>query len=145
MANNKSILKTGWNGDATGKGNIKGGFLDTDLAIPTAKGGSGEGTEPKELLISSATACVTMTLSGMLQGRKLSVEQISVETESSEDKETGLVITHHMHVTLSQNATDEEVEAADKAIEVADRRCTIGNMLRKADVQITTKGSVSVA
>src|SRR5690625_3360770 len=111
MANDTTILKTVWNGDATGKGNIKANFLETDIAIPKPLGGNGEGAEPKEILIASATACFTMTLTGMLQGRKLLVEKITMDTESTKSKEEGFKIIHSPHIILSAGTTDVQIQA----------------------------------
>lgn len=132
MANDATHLKTVWNGDATGKGNIKANFLETDIAIPEASGGNGEGADPKELLISSATACFTMTLIGMLQGRRLPIDKVTVDTESTNSEEVGFKITHSPHITLSSDATDKQLESANKAIEIANERCAVGNMLKKS-------------
>lgn len=70
MADLKTNLKTVWDGNTKGNGRIKANFLETNIAIPESLGGSGEGAEPKELLITSAAACYTMTLVTMLETRK---------------------------------------------------------------------------
>src|SRR5690625_7425649 len=145
MANDTTILKTVWNGDATGKGNIKTNCLETDITIPKHLGGNGEVQEPKEILIASATACFTMTLTGMLQGRKLLVEQITMDTESTKSKEEGFKIIHSPHIILSAGTTDEQIQTAHKAIELAKKRCEAGTMLRQADGQIQAKRTVSVS
>ncbi|MDY0406467.1 OsmC family protein [Virgibacillus sp. 179-BFC.A HS] len=144
MADGKTKLKTVWNGGAKGSGNIKANYLETNIAIPESSGGSGKGAEPKELLITSATACFTMTLTGMLEGRKLPVTQMTVDTESTKSKEEGFKITHSPHITLDIDATEAQVQSAHKAIEIADKRCEVGNLLRKAGVQIKAEGKVSI-
>lgn len=143
MANAKTHLKTVWNGGAKGSGSIKANYLETNIAIPESLGGSGEGSEPKEILITSATACFVMTLTGMLEARKLPVSKVTVDTESTKSKEEFQIL-HVTDITLSAEATDDQVEAAHKSIEMADKRCEVGNMLRKADVQIKAEGKVSV-
>lgn len=145
MADVKTTLKTVWNGNAKGNGTIKAPNLETDLAIPVALGGTGEGSEPKEMLIASATACFTMTLTGMLQMKKFPVDQILVDTESTNSKENGFKINHSCQIVLSADATDEQVQAAYTVIGLADKGCAVGNMLRKADVQIVADGKVTVA
>lgn len=145
MADVKTTLKTVWNGNAKGNGTIKATYLETDLAIPVALGGTGEGSEPKEMLIASATACFTMTLTGMLQMKKFPVDQILVDTESTNSKEDGFKINHSCQIVLSADATDEQVQAAYTVIGLADKGCAVGNMLRKADVQIVADGKVTVA
>lgn len=137
-----TTLKTVWNGDITGNGNIKTDFLETDLAIPKNLGGNGEGTEPKELLISSATACFVMTLTGMLQGRKIAVEKITVDTEATKTDEEFNIL-HSPHITLAADATNEHIESAQRTIELANEKCEVGNILRQAGIQIKADGEVS--
>ena len=144
MADAKTNLKTVWNGGIKGSGSINANYLETNIAIPESLGGSGEGAEPKEILITSATACFTMTLAGMLEGRKLPVTKMTMNTESTKSKEEGFTIMHSPHITLSADATNDQIQSAHKAIEIADRRCEVGNLLRKADVQIKAEGAVSV-
>ena len=145
MADVKTTLKTVWNGNIKGSGSIKATYLDTALAIPVNLGGTGEGSEPKEMLIASATTCFTMTLTGMLQMKKLPVDQILVDTESTNSKEDGFKINHSCQIVLSADATEEQVQAATAMIALADKNCAVGNMLRKADVQIEAAGEVTVA
>src|SRR5690625_2705694 len=145
MADAKTNLKTVWNGGVKGSGSIKANYLETNIAIPESLGGSGEGAEPKEILITSATACFTLTLTAMLEGRKLPVTKINVETESTNTKEEGFTIMHSTYIILSAGATDDHIQSAQKAIEIADKRCEVGNLLRKADVQIKADGKVSTA
>lgn len=145
MENAKTTLQTVWNGDSKGKGSIKTNHLDTNIAIPESLGGNGEGAEPKEILISSATACFTMTLTGVLQGRKLPVDKITIDTESTTTKEDGFQITHYPHLFLPVDATEDQVQTAERAIELADKACKIGNLLRKAGVQIHVEGKVSTS
>src|SRR5699024_4446072 len=140
MANDKTTLETVWSGGLKGSGRIKANYLNTNIAMPTSGGGSGEGTDPKELLISSATACYTMTLTSMLDGRKLPVEKVTIDTESTSSEEEGMDILHVTHVTLSADATDNNVQAVHKTIEIANERCEVGNMLRKAGVTIKAEG-----
>lgn len=90
MADVKTTLKTVWNGNAKGNGTIKAPYLETDLAIPVALGRNEEGSEPKEMLITSATACFTMTVTGMLQMKKFPVDQTLVDTESTNSKKKAL-------------------------------------------------------
>lgn len=145
MANSKTNLKTIWDGNTKGNGNIKGNYLETKIAIPEVLGGSGEGTDPKELLLSSATACYTMTLVAMLATRKLPVSELIVDSEATNSKEEGFKFIHYPHVLLSADATEEQIQSVNRTIVAADKGCTIGNMLKKADVQIEIKGKVSVA
>ncbi|MCI2256480.1 OsmC family protein [Domibacillus sp. PGB-M46] len=141
----KTNLKIVWNGNTKGAGRVKAAHLETNIAIPESLGGSGEGTEPKELLVTSAAACYSMTLVAMLETRKLPVAGLTMDSEATNSKEEGFKIIHYPHVILSANATEEQVQSANRTILAADKGCAIGNMLKKADVQIDLEGKVSVA
>ncbi|MEM1503635.1 OsmC family protein [Domibacillus sp. 8LH] len=145
MAGSKTNVKTVWNGNTKGTGKIKADRLETNIAIPESLGGSGEGTEPKELLVSSAAACYSMTLVAMLETRKLPVAELTMKSEATNSKEEGFKIIHYPYVILSADATEEQIQAANRAIVAADKGCAIGNMLKKAEVQIDFEGKVSVA
>jgi lipoyl-dependent peroxiredoxin len=140
----KINLKTVWNGNTKGTGIIKANYLETKIAIPELLGGSGEGTEPKELLVTSAVACYTMTLAAMLETRKLPVAGLTMDSEATNSKEEGFKIIHYPHIILSADATEEQIQSANRAIVAADKGCAVGNMLKKADVQIGVEGKVSL-
>lgn len=143
MADNKTTLKAVWNGDTKGSGTIKAGHLDTKIAISESSGGTGEGAEPKEFLLSSAATCYIMTLVAILDSRELPVVDLEMDSEVTVSKEEGFKITHYPHIILSADATDKQKETAERAFTTADRGCSIGNLLKKADVQITVKSKLS--
>ncbi|RAS91021.1 hypothetical protein A3863_07270 (plasmid) [Priestia endophytica] len=137
-------LKTVWHGNTKGNGSIQVSDYETNIAIPTSMGGSGEGAEPKGLLVTSAAACYTMTLVSMLETRKLPVAGFTMDSEVSNSKEEGFKIKHYPHITLSADATEDQIQSVNRAILSADKACAIGNMLKKADVQIDIEGKVSI-
>ncbi|WP_338789550.1 OsmC family protein [Metabacillus sp. FJAT-53654] len=117
------------------------------MAIPESSGGTGEGAEPKGLLVSSAAACYSMTLVAMLEARKLNVTGLTMNTEATNSKEEGfkIIIIHYPHIILSADATEDQIQSANRAIVAADKAYAIGNMLKKADVQIDIEGKVSIS
>lgn len=137
-------LKTVWYGNTKGNGRIQGNEFETKIAIPESLGGNGEGAEPKGLLVSSAAACYSMTLVAMLETRKLNVTKLTMNSEAINSKEEGFKITHYPNVILSADATEEQIESANRAILAADKGCAVGNMLKKADVEIKIEGNVSI-
>ncbi|HZH63113.1 MAG TPA: OsmC family protein [Metabacillus sp.] len=138
-------LKTVWNGNTKGNGRIQGNGFETKIAIPEPLGGTGEGAEPKGLLVSSAAACYSMTLVAMLEARKLNVTGLTMNSEATNSKEEGFKITHYPVVLLSAESTEEQIESANRTFMAADKACAVGNMLKKADAQIDIVGKVSVA
>ena len=142
MDQSKTSVTMVWNGDKSGSGNVEAGYLKTQIAVPTVFGGTGEGSEPKELLVTSAAACYLMTLVGMLEARKVTVDGLSMNSEGSISKEEGLKITHFPKIVLPAGTSEEEIQLANRTIESADRNCDVGNLLKKAGAYIEIKGEV---
>lgn len=141
----KTTLKMEWNGNKSGSGKVEAGYLKTEIAVPQSFGGTGEGTEPKELLVTSAATCFMLTLVSMLEARNLTVESLEMHSEASVSKEEGFKITHHPAIVLPTGGTEEEIQSVDRTFAAADRNCEVGNMLKKAGVQIHINGEVSLS
>ncbi|RLL48465.1 osmotically inducible protein OsmC [Oceanobacillus piezotolerans] len=142
MADMKINVNAVWNEGVTGNGTLKSENLDTKIAIPTFLGGSGKGANPKEVLVSSVTTCYAATLTFALESRKLPVAELIVNSEANiSDNE--FKITHYPHIVLSADATEEQIQSAQRATEAADKGCEVGNLLKKADVKIEIQGKVS--
>lgn len=143
MDNLKTKLVAVWNGGSMGNGTLKGDNIDTKIAISKSSGGSGDGAEPKELLVSAALTCYIETLTYMLDSRKVPVDALSINSEATvSDK--GFNVIHYPQITLTADATEEDVQTAQKVIEGADRGCKVGNLLRKAGLKIEVQGNVTV-
>ena len=109
----KTNMKAVWNGGIQGKGTLKAEHLETNIAVPESKGGSGDGANPSELLVSSATTCYIATLTFMLETRKLPVIELTVNSEATISDE-GFTITHYPQIVLSTNAKEEQVQSAQR-------------------------------
>jgi osmotically inducible protein OsmC len=143
MADMKINVNAVWDGGVTGNGTLKGEYLDTKIAIPTSLGGSGIGANPKEVLVASVTTCYTAKLTFVLESRKLPVAELTVNSEANiSDNEFKII--HYPHIVLSADATEEQIQSAQRAIEAADKGCEVGNLLKKADVKIEIQGKVSL-
>jgi len=136
-----SPLKLQWNGSVKGKGSIESLFLSNPIAIPTMFGGTGEGNSPIDLLVSSAASCYLLTLVGMLNAQKLDDIELSLNTET-EPESKKLTIKHFLEVRVPNDFNDNKINIIEDIINKADRGCHIGNMLRKAEVEIHVKGFV---
>ena len=131
-----------WNGGVTGNGTLKAEYLDTKIAIPTSLGGSGNGANPKEVLVASVTTCYTANLTFVLESKKLPVAELTVNSEARiSDNEFEII--HFPEIVLSADASDEQVQSAERATEEAEKGCEVGNILKKADVEIKVLGKVS--
>jgi len=67
-----------WSGAREGSGKVRGegSGLELPLAAPVEFGGSGQGTNPEELLAAAVAACYTITFGIIAGNRKLPVESI---------------------------------------------------------------------
>lgn len=133
MDQTKTTLKMEWNGNKSGSGKVEAGYLKTEIAVPQSFGGTGEGTEPKELLVTSAATCFMLTLVSMLEARNLAVESLEMHSEASVSKEEGFKITHYPVIVLPAGGTEEEIQSVDRTFAAADRNCEVGNMLKKPE------------
>lgn len=144
MTEIKTIVDIIWKDGATGQGELKSTYLNTEIAIPKTLGGSGAGANPKELLVSSAASCYVATLVYMLENRKLPVDSLTMKTEAFVS-ETSFEIIHYPIITLTAEATEAQVEGTKRAFEGAHKGCEVGNLLKAANVSISIEGTVSVA
>ena len=127
MADMKINVNAIWDGGVTGNGTLKAEYLDTKIAIPTSLGGSGNGANPKEVLVASVTTCYAATLTFVLESRKLPVAELTVNSEANiSDNE--FKITHYPNIVLSAEATEEQIQSAQRATEAADKGCDVGEV-----------------
>lgn len=143
MANVNIEINNVWYQSTKGHGRMKADYLKTNIAIPKTLGGSGEGANPKELLVSSATTCYIMTLVYLLEMKQVPVTGLIMNTEAVMSKKE-VKIVHLPQLILSTASTNEQVQSAREVIMSAEQACEIGNLLRKAGVQIEVEGKVSI-
>src|SRR5690625_4840683 len=143
MTESKTTLQAEWNGGIGGEGKLKSGYLDTKIAVPTELKGSGNGTDPKELLASAAATCYMATLASILENRKIPVAEHRLYTEATLLVEES-TITLFPEIVLSEDVTEAQIQSAKRALEAADRVCNVGKLLKKAGVVIELVGKVSV-
>ncbi|MBD8836913.1 MULTISPECIES: OsmC family protein [Paenibacillus] len=144
MPDQKMVMNTVWFKDAKGFGRIKSDNLLTQVAIPIPKGGSGEGANPQQLLMSSAIACYALTLAYMLDRKKVPVAGFFMDTEGNTAQGNQLSITHRPHVVLSSDASKEDIAVVESLFLQAEEKCHIGQLLVKAGVPVGTEGKVSI-
>ena len=137
-------LKTVWNGSTKGSGTITADKMDTQIAIPTVSGGSGDGANPTELLAASAASCYAMTLIALTAARSLPVSSLSMATDAVNSKNQDLKIVHYPEVNMPKTATEEEIKFVERAFNTADMGCHIGNLLKRADAEIKIEGKITL-
>ena len=137
-------LKTVWNGSTKSSGTITADKMDTQIAIPTVSGGSGDGANPTELLAASAASCYAMTLIALTAARNLPISSLSMTTDAETSKDQGLKIIHYPEVNMPESATEEEIKFVERAFNTADMGCHIGNLLKRADAEIKIEGRITL-
>src|SRR5699024_12825725 len=94
-----------------------------NIAIPESLGGSGNGTDPKELLASSAATCYFTTLVSILQNRKVPVEEQTMQSDVEIGEDKSIAIIHYPQVTLASNASSDDTANAAHATHGPDNAC----------------------
>ncbi|WP_409420097.1 OsmC family protein [Pseudaeromonas sp. ZJS20] len=135
MATNSIKLDLTWQQGFAGTGEIRGHDFNVPISIPAELGGSGQGSNPKQLLASSAAACFIATLTAILDNRKLPVQQLNVATQADEVEKV-LQIRHTANIALAPTASTEQVASLAGLVARADKVCLIGNILRQGGVLI---------
>lgn len=138
-------LNLKWTGTSKGNGVYKRESDNEKLtiAIPVESGGSGEGFAPRELLASSAGACFSLTLVSLMDVRKLPLTEFSMDTEVTKEENQYKII-HYPKVVLSNTATEKDYAAVERAIALADKRCSIGNLLKEAGVELSIEAEIII-
>ncbi len=123
-----------WQGDRNGNGTIQtNDGLTLDVSVPKELDGPGIGSNPEELLISSANNCYMITLGAMLGNRKIKLEKLEVVSEGRVDKVDGrLKFSHIIHRPSLYISPDSEVipEKLKELAVRAEKACFISNTLR---------------
>ncbi|MCL6632185.1 MAG: OsmC family protein [Alicyclobacillus herbarius] len=120
-----------WSGDKSGNGTLRLGENTTvHYSIPQNLGGSGQGTNPEELLLSAAAGCYTLTLAILLQNRHIPYHRIDIETQGFVENEGGLRYDRIVHqpVIYVDNLTDEQ--RILRLAEHAELTCMVSSALR---------------
>lgn len=137
-------LNLSWQGGMQGTGIVKGSEVEFPISIPTVYGGKGTGSNPKELYVASTAACFLATLSAISDNKKLPVAALNVATKAVEGDE-GFTIHHTAFIALAPQASDADKAKALEYVATADKICAVGNLARKAGVDVTATAEVTIA
>ena len=137
-----------WSGgrDGTGTLNLPVGQQSATIAVPTEFQGTGNGTNPEELLAGAVCACYSITFGIIAANRKLPYTHIET-TATGEVEQVGMQfnyrkITIRPKITLSADATDEQFAIAEDLAHKADLYCIITNAVR-GKVEIAVEPTVT--
>jgi peroxiredoxin-like protein len=148
MAEHHFHLKANWPGLRNDIGNIEAGNLVTKISIPSEMDGPGVGTNPDEMLLGAAATCYIITLAAMMERSHLEKEQLSMESEGIVDVTRGIFtykkIIHRPEIVLKSNATDKDVQLAQKLAEKAEGSCMISRAIQ-GNVKMELHATIKVA
>lgn len=139
-----------WQGGREGSGLITNGHsgIQIPIAVPTEFQGTGNGSNPEELLTSAVAGCYTITFGIIATNRKLPIHSLEVDVVGTvEQNGASFVYTKisiRPKITLIAGATEAQVTATQDMAEKADNYCIITNAVR-GKVEVVIEPEVTVA
>lgn len=126
-----------WNSKRNTIGQVTIANYTHDFSIPASLDGPGQGTNPDELLLSSAAGCYIMTLGAMFERSNIEEAHIELKSELLVEVDAGTykVSELHHYPTISY-VNLEKRKLIERLVHKADERCMISNAL-KGNVKIT--------
>lgn len=132
-----------WNRGRDGSGSARCGNTGQNfpLSVGTEYGGTGEGTNPEELLTSAIASCYAITLGIIAANRKLPVVSMTTEAVGEVGQNgvqfTYTAITLKPRIVLESGATDEQVAQARDMAHKAELYCIVTNAVKeKVEVKL---------
>jgi peroxiredoxin-like protein len=136
-----------WTGAREGHGDITPQQSGKTLPInvPPEFGGQGGETNPEELLTSAITGCYSITFGIVAANRKLPIEGVKVVAEGTVEQNGAAFkyrqIVIRPTITLSSEATDDQLKIAEEMAHKCDAYCIVTNAVR-ASVEVTVEPTV---
>jgi peroxiredoxin-like protein len=133
-----------WKGDRNGEGKITTNGMTIEVSAPKELDGPGVGSNPEELLTSSANNCYMITLAAMLSNRNIELDHLEVTSEAQVDRNDGKLqfkqIIHKpvMYMKAGSDVTPEKLE--ELAVR-AEKACFISKTLR-GNVEVSVEPKV---
>jgi peroxiredoxin-like protein len=121
-----------WQGGRAGQGETAAQHVSTMISLPKELGGAARGTNPEEMLFSTAAACYLITLGIILEKRGIPTERLEVITTGTMDDEKLKItkIVHEPKIRLMSAPTAEQQTSIAEAIHRAEQMCLISNAIR---------------
>lgn len=147
MTSSIFIVNGSWQGNREGNGIIRlPGGANLEVSVPKELDGPGIGTNPEELLVSSANNCYMITLAVMISNKKIELEKLEVSSEGVVEKVGGKLqfkqIIHKPVISIKAGS-GVSVEKLEEIASRADKACFIGNTLRNS-IEISVQPKVIV-
>ncbi|MGD6844083.1 OsmC family protein [Bacillus infantis] len=140
MAEHRFELKAHWPGLRNDAGTLKTKGLSTSISIPPEMDGPGIGTNPDEMLLGAAATCYIITLAAMMERSRLEKEDLTIESTGIVDVTNGVItykeIIHRPHIILKSDASDRDLQLAERLAQKAEGSCMISRAV-KGNVEIS--------
>lgn len=123
-----------WSGGPHGSGAVKAEHLTAGLAVPSALGGTGAGTNPEELILAAAASCYLITFAALVERQSLPVVRSEVRSEGVFELEGRLQlirIVHHVLIRLAPNADAAQLRAVTSTAHRVESICMVARALRQ--------------
>ena len=136
-----------WTGGRDGGGSVSADHsgVSNPLSVPAEFQGPGNGTNPEELLTSAIAGCYSMTFGIIAGNQKLPVTNLEVkavgEVEQAGMQFTYKKVTIRPRITVSSDATDDQIAKVRDMSHKADAYCIITNAVR-GKVEITVEEDI---
>jgi len=125
-----------WAGGRNGSGTVtgEGSGAKNQIAVPAEFQGTGNGTNPEEMLACSVAACYSITLGIIVENQKLPVTGMTVkavgEVEQNGPSFVYKKITIRPRISVAADATDDQLKRIQDMSHKADGYCIITNAVR---------------
>jgi peroxiredoxin-like protein len=145
MAEHHFYLKANWPGGRNDIGEIASGNLITQVSIPPEMDGPGIGMNPDEMLLGAAATCYIITLAAMMERSKLEKTSLTMDSEGIVDVTRGVItykkIIHRPKIVLKADATEQDIQLAQKLAEKAETSCMISRAI-KGNVEVQLEATI---
>lgn len=136
-----------WTGGRDGQGKFSPQYsgIEVPIAVPPEFQGPGGATNPEELLTSAIASCYSITFGIIATNRKLPVTAIRVEAVGQVEQNGANFVYKSIavrpHITVSADATDEQIAQTNDFAHKADNYCIVTNAVR-GKVEIAVEPTV---
>lgn len=140
-------IKGRWNGGRNGSGLMTTNGVEIPVSAPAGLAGPGIGSNPEELLVTSAATCYIITLAAILSKREINYSHLEINSEAVVKKEENTLIFKeiiHRPVIILNNGDEEKKKVVEQLAQQAEKACFIGKTL-KPGVAISVQSEVRFA
>lgn len=130
-----------WTGEKKGELTFENGEK-VEFSSPVDFGGMDGFVVPEELLIASLNACIHMTFLAFAQKMRIDIQSFKSEAEGHLDETNDTIRFVRCTVRLRvQVASERDVNRAEKAVSLAEKRCFISNSV---DFEVSMEHTIRV-